>query len=271
MRDMELDSADANLHAAPVQPPQDLDTEVKVARKRKPIAKLDETLLLSDKGIPKLRRIGKERLRFKGKGHEFSDINRMLNLYQLWLDDLFPKAKFKDGLAMVEKLGHSKRLQVTRRAWINESKPSRREEVDEERGQDGHERAGSEIFDADRRVLEEQPNREANDEPPEDELDALLAENDARETRQAPLGQAQVSQPQPRMRLFEDDDEQAQEEFAAYVESRQQHWAEQDARRAEEETDEELDALMREQDEMIWSIGRTPAQVNALKVAFGVE
>lgn len=48
---------------------------------------------------------------------------RLLNFYQLWLDDLFPRAKFADGLAMIEKLGHSKRIQTMRREWIDEEKP----------------------------------------------------------------------------------------------------------------------------------------------------
>jgi replication fork protection complex subunit Csm3/Swi3 len=47
-----------------------LDEEVKVTRKRAPIAKLDENRLLSQNGIPKLRRTAKTKLRFKGKGHE---------------------------------------------------------------------------------------------------------------------------------------------------------------------------------------------------------
>ena len=47
----------------------------------------------------------------------------MLNFYQLWLDDLFPRAKFADGLTMIEKLGHSKRIQAMRREWIDEEKP----------------------------------------------------------------------------------------------------------------------------------------------------
>lgn len=47
----------------------------------------------------------------------------MLSLYQLWLDELYPRAKFLDSLAMVEKLGHSKSLQIMRKDWINESKP----------------------------------------------------------------------------------------------------------------------------------------------------
>jgi len=66
-----------------------IDEEIKVAKKRAPIAKLDEARwaciqlklalintnnprLLSPAGIPRLRRVAKEQLRFKGKGHEVS-------------------------------------------------------------------------------------------------------------------------------------------------------------------------------------------------------
>lgn len=52
----------------------------------------------------------------------------MLAFYQLWLDDLFPKARFLDALAMVEKAGHKKLLQVARMDWINESKPGASED-----------------------------------------------------------------------------------------------------------------------------------------------
>jgi replication fork protection complex subunit Csm3/Swi3 len=58
-----------------------IDEEVKVQRKRAPIAKLDEERLLSQAGIPKLRRITKERLRFKGKGHE---VRRLHVCWFLW-------------------------------------------------------------------------------------------------------------------------------------------------------------------------------------------
>lgn len=47
---------------------------------------------------------------------------RLLNTYQLWLDALYPRAKFADGLAIIEKLGHTKKMQSLRRDWINESK-----------------------------------------------------------------------------------------------------------------------------------------------------
>lgn len=100
-----------------------IDEEIKVTKKRAPVPKLDENRLLSPAGIPKLRRIAKERLKFKGKGHEYSDMARLLNMYQLWLDELYPRAKFADGLAIIEKLGHTKRMQTMRRQWINEGKP----------------------------------------------------------------------------------------------------------------------------------------------------
>lgn len=48
---------------------------------------------------------------------------RLLNVYQLWLDDLYPRAKFADGLAIIEKIGHTKRMQTMRREWIKEGKP----------------------------------------------------------------------------------------------------------------------------------------------------
>lgn len=51
---------------------------------------------------------------------------KLLNTYQLWLDDLYPRAKFADGLAIIEKLGHSKRMQVMRKEWILEGKYARK-------------------------------------------------------------------------------------------------------------------------------------------------
>ncbi|RMZ81829.1 hypothetical protein DV738_g2116, partial [Chaetothyriales sp. CBS 135597] len=108
-----------------------IDEEVKVVKKRQPIAKLDEARLLSERGIPRIRRLARsgkiaKKLGFKGKGHEFSDVARLLNYYQVWLDGLYPRAKFADGLQMIEKVGHSKRMNVVRKTWIDEGKPGYR-------------------------------------------------------------------------------------------------------------------------------------------------
>lgn len=48
----------------------DIDEEIKIVKKRQPIPKLDDNRLLSNLGILKLQRVSKERLKFKGKGHE---------------------------------------------------------------------------------------------------------------------------------------------------------------------------------------------------------
>lgn len=100
-----------------------IDEAVSVAKKpREPQVKLDESRLLSENGIPRLRAKA-QNLRFKGKGHEFSDTAKLLSFYQLWLDDLFPKAKFLDALSMVEKAGHKKTLSRKRIQWIEEGRP----------------------------------------------------------------------------------------------------------------------------------------------------
>lgn len=36
---------------------------------------------------------------------------------------MYPRAKFADGLAIIEKVGHSKRMQIMRKGWINDGKP----------------------------------------------------------------------------------------------------------------------------------------------------
>ncbi|ROV86949.1 hypothetical protein VMCG_10769 [Cytospora schulzeri] len=100
-----------------------IDAEVSVAKKaRAPRVKLDQERLLSQKGIPALRKRARD-LRLKGKGHEWGDASRLLSFYQEWLDDLFPKAKFLDALAMVEKAGHNKMMHKMRVDWVNEGRP----------------------------------------------------------------------------------------------------------------------------------------------------
>lgn len=184
-----------------------LDQEVKI-KKRKPNPKLDEALLLSKPGIPKLRALAKDgiskKLRLKGKGHEFSDAAKLLNYFQLWLDDLYPRAKFADGLQMVEKVGHSKRMQVMRREWINESKHKELYGDDDDMyagGQSNGNPADGAVQngpitangEAQPSAPDDDPNLDdlffpdsnrkpearGQDEPEEDELDALLAEQES--------------------------------------------------------------------------------------------
>lgn len=99
-----------------------IDEEISVAKRvRAPTVKLDEDRLLSARGIPKLRSRA-QKLKLKGKGHEWSDAERLLNFYQNWLDDLYPKARFVDALGMVEKMGHKRKLMTARGEWIEEGR-----------------------------------------------------------------------------------------------------------------------------------------------------
>ncbi|KAF1947735.1 Swi3-domain-containing protein [Clathrospora elynae] len=178
-----------------------VDEEIVIAKKRQPAPKLDDQRLLSDPGIPRLRKISKDRLRFKGKGHEYGDIARMLNVYQLWLDDLYPRAKFADALAIIEKVGHTKRMQMMRKDWINEGKPRRTTEHDDEeidyvirdkapahptaKEMDGVETSADDEESGRPAETQEPVRSQADDatvptagnDPDEDELDALLAED----------------------------------------------------------------------------------------------
>lgn len=213
MRDLPEPNTDRNNDFAQERP-RDVDEEVQVRKKRKPVPKLDEERLLSDAGIPKLRKITKQRLRFKGKGHEFSDMSRLLNTYQLWLDDLYPRAKFRDALAMVEKVGHSKRMQVTRRAWLEETKGRRREDENVER-RDGDETMMSGALDGDDLfgdAAEQQQGSGSDDgaqqhegPPEEDELDALLAEG-SNDLQRSNAQQPARSKPAAQRGPFEDDE-----------------------------------------------------------------
>ncbi|KID74320.1 Chromosome segregation in meiosis protein 3 [Metarhizium brunneum] len=179
-----------------------IDEEVSVQKRaRPPLVKLDEDRLLGPAGLPKLRQRARE-LKIKGKGHEFSDAARLLSFYQMWLDDLFPKAKFLDALAMVEKAGHKKRVLTARSEMINESKPKDTiEEIDSELDAFGSiepMEAGSskdarpqtplqddvpddeDLYGATPRITRTQQH-EADD---EDDLDALIAESEGQDSKQ---------------------------------------------------------------------------------------
>ena len=233
-----------------------LNKEVKITKKRKPVVKLDEARLLTQPGIPRLRtlaRSGKvaKKLGFKGKGHEFSDVARLLNYYQLWLDGLYPRAKFADGLQLIEKAGHSKRMNIMRKEWIDEGKPGYLRAFESGEHGDGNAAAGAtsgQEGDVHREggqndehdgglFYQESKNPHKPDkavEPDDDDLDALLAESHAYSSRPSKPAEA---------------DSEGEDDLDALL-------AEQDFRRKAGappppkviEEDDDLDALMAEQE-----------------------
>jgi replication fork protection complex subunit Csm3/Swi3 len=123
----------------------------------------------------------------------------MLNMYQLWLDDLYPRAKFADALAIIEKVGHTKRMHMMRKDWIDEGKPRRNtghDDADEDDAtREKTSQQSTEEMEGVEHVGQDSPSRQgeredptsnsadhaaeavASGDPDDDELDALLAES----------------------------------------------------------------------------------------------
>ncbi|KAG6866958.1 hypothetical protein C0991_003874 [Blastosporella zonata] len=89
-------------------------------KERKKPMRLDEGRLLSPNGFPKLIKNTKN-FRTKGKGHEVTDLNRLLQMYGYWTHELYPKTTFRDTVERVEKLCHSKRMHVALSVWRDEA------------------------------------------------------------------------------------------------------------------------------------------------------
>ncbi|KAI6756502.1 hypothetical protein HG531_014117 [Fusarium graminearum] len=165
----------------------------------------------------------------------FSDASRLLSFYQLWLDDLFPKAKFLDALSMVEKAGHKKRVMIARNEYINESKPKDTMTDDEEvdlLGRDSTSRPTDEATtrtQVTERLRTPEPSRDMpddddlydatprpsrpivpirNDVPEEDDIEALIAESQDQTTKRD--GQIQIENNESG-NAYEDDEAAMQE------------------------------------------------------------
>ncbi|KFY06365.1 hypothetical protein V492_08063, partial [Pseudogymnoascus sp. VKM F-4246] len=136
-----------------------------------------------------------------------SDAERLLGMYQLWLDDLYPKARFGDALKMVEKVGHRKTMGVARRGWIEEGRPGRGGDEGGERGegqQRGAEQAQREGTERIAPIFTDLASRAATHKPttppisgadvPDDDEDAIAELYGASPRAPKPTAQAQVGQ-----------------------------------------------------------------------------
>ncbi|XP_038076851.1 TIMELESS-interacting protein-like [Patiria miniata] len=78
---------------------------------RKPQPKLDAVRLCSDRGLPTLSKHF-EQVKFKGKGHEVGDLNRLMSTMEHWAHRLFPKMPFDEVIERIEKLGKKRQVQT---------------------------------------------------------------------------------------------------------------------------------------------------------------
>jgi replication fork protection complex subunit Csm3/Swi3 len=127
----------------------------------------------------------------------------MLRMYQLWLDDLYPRAKFSDGLQIIQKLGHTKEMQMLRKQWIEEDKPKPFDQVEiearptisstsvppeqQESGNESPEQVDKTFSQPDlngRTNSRQSPRIDSSNQPEDDELDALLAAEPLQDSHQ---------------------------------------------------------------------------------------
>lgn len=142
-------------------PSKPVPVEVKKKTVRNPRNLLNEAKLCGPRGIIALRDHFKD-FKFHGKGHEASDLNRMMRLYEHWAHRLYPKFHFDDCMAKIEKLGHKKQVQM----YMNKYRSGLlQQELDEAAA------AQSE---------EEEPNDNRDMNQPLDPLDSMLEEQIAR-------------------------------------------------------------------------------------------
>ncbi|GAA5830320.1 hypothetical protein JCM3766R1_002868 [Sporobolomyces carnicolor] len=100
------------------------DEDLAPAKKRRVVAKMDETRLLGPSGFPKLIQ-DIQRVKLKGKGHEAQDLKRVLSMYQLWTHQMYPKTNLRDTLASVEKLCHKRSAQRALKTYKDDWKNGR--------------------------------------------------------------------------------------------------------------------------------------------------
>ncbi|ORX96197.1 Swi3-domain-containing protein [Basidiobolus meristosporus CBS 931.73] len=91
--------------------------KVKTRQRREPLPKLDANRLLQPNGLMLIKEKG-PKLKFKGKGQEFEDLQHLLDFYQLWCHQLFPKMCFPDAIKKIENLCSERRLKVFREELI---------------------------------------------------------------------------------------------------------------------------------------------------------
>ncbi|RDB21119.1 Chromosome segregation in meiosis protein 3 [Hypsizygus marmoreus] len=89
-------------------------------KERRKVVRLDEGRLLGPTGFPQLIKDTKN-FKIKGKGHEVTDLNRLLQVYGYWTHAMYPKTVFRDTVERVEKLCHSKRMHVALSVWRDEA------------------------------------------------------------------------------------------------------------------------------------------------------
>ncbi|KAG0747234.1 hypothetical protein G6F16_010933 [Rhizopus arrhizus] len=109
-----------SLETMPIETTESATQKEKLKKK-----KFDENLLLSSKGIPRLKNEAPF-LRFEGKGYEEHDLKKLMRYYQLWANNLYPKFRFTDFAKKVTKPASTKAVKEMIAVWQEEFRQRKR-------------------------------------------------------------------------------------------------------------------------------------------------
>nr|CAD7439159.1 unnamed protein product [Timema bartmani] len=164
--------------------PTGTPVEPKKRKVLRPQPKLNAERLKGPRGIATLENVFKD-FKFKGKGYEKHDLDRVMNQMKHWAHRLYPRFQFDDCLEKIEKLGHKKPLQT----YVKKIRM----------GLETSEEPMNLIDDDDNITTETFTNDDLQ--PPVDAFDELLSqqllEMRARQTPQPPVVSQHVLQQQP--------------------------------------------------------------------------
>lgn len=98
------------IHTAGGSAEIDQDPTAVAARKRRPMVKLTGEKLVSPKGLPYVVKNAPKRIHISKRRSSYENLCNVLQFYQLWAHEVFPKAKFKDFVGLCEGLGKTDKL-----------------------------------------------------------------------------------------------------------------------------------------------------------------
>lgn len=110
-RDQENNGYVSNEEVKPEDESEKKDSHSEKKRVSRKMFVLNTARLKSQKGIHTIEKVY-EGFKFKGKGREKEDLDRVMKKLEYWAFRLFPKLDFDDFLDKCEHLGHKKDLQT---------------------------------------------------------------------------------------------------------------------------------------------------------------
>lgn len=99
-----------NLTTSTMDPTMVDPTAIMTKTRRIQVKLTGEKLMDPNRGLDHLMKIGKSKIRISKRKSAYDNLNGIVQVYQLWAHQLYPKAKFRDFLKLTQQLGKTDRM-----------------------------------------------------------------------------------------------------------------------------------------------------------------